>query len=102
MMKKSFMGICHYIAFWNLACKKLPGGKATLIISQIFMDKTHTKTHIMMINITHKLIMILHIISTKRGNLGRAALPIFARLCEQDNYIACLSAGIVQGKCLIV
>ncbi|MDY5950486.1 MAG: tetratricopeptide repeat protein [Helicobacter sp.] len=35
----------------------------------------------------------------KRGNL-EAALPIFARLCEQDNYIACLSAGIVQGKLL--
>ena len=35
----------------------------------------------------------------KRGNL-ESALPIFARLCEQDNYIACLSAGIVQGKLL--
>lgn len=35
----------------------------------------------------------------KRGNL-ESALPIFARLCEQDNYTACLSAGIVQGKLL--
>lgn len=35
----------------------------------------------------------------KRGNL-ESALPIFSRLCEQNNYIACLSAGIVQGKLL--
>ena len=35
----------------------------------------------------------------KNGNL-ESALPIFAKLCEQDNYIACLSAGIVQGKLL--
>ncbi|GAB0172874.1 cysteine-rich protein H HcpH [Helicobacter trogontum] len=35
----------------------------------------------------------------KRGDL-EAALSTFARLCEQNNYIACLSAGIVQGKLL--
>ena len=33
----------------------------------------------------------------KRGNLEES-LPLFARLCEQNNFIACLSAGIVQGK----
>ncbi len=28
------------------------------------------------------------------------SLPIFAKLCELNNYIACLSAGIVQGRIL--
>lgn len=33
----------------------------------------------------------------KKGDL-EGALPLFANLCEQNNFIACLSAGIVQGK----
>ncbi len=35
----------------------------------------------------------------RRGKLEES-LPLFAKLCEQNNYIACLSAGIVQGKIL--
>ena len=35
----------------------------------------------------------------KKGDL-EGALPMFAKLCEQNNFIACLSAGIVQGKLL--
>lgn len=33
----------------------------------------------------------------KKGMFDRA-LPLFAKLCDLNNYIACLSAGIVQGK----
>ncbi|RDU71278.1 HcpE [Helicobacter aurati] len=35
----------------------------------------------------------------KKGDL-EGALPLFGKLCEQNNFIACLSAGIIQGKML--
>ena len=33
----------------------------------------------------------------QKGDL-EGALPLFAMLCEQNNYIACLSSGIIQGQ----